>query len=59
MILWDVATKHPLRPAFGAEGGLLCVAFSPDGKQVAYGGDELSVTVYDVAADRGWSFLVE
>jgi WD40 repeat protein len=59
LILWDLAGKHPERPAFLGEGTLLCVGFSPDGRQVAYAGDDRLVSVYDIETDRAQSFLLD
>jgi WD40 repeat protein len=47
--LWDTKSHQPLGQPFNQEDGIpLCVAFSPDGKYVAYGGTDDSITLWVV-----------
>jgi RNA polymerase sigma factor (sigma-70 family) len=56
--LWEVATGEQLRKVRRPNSGkgqslALCLAFTPDGKTLAVGGQsELAVSLYDVAQDR-------
>jgi serine/threonine protein kinase len=50
--LWDLATGHELRRFEGWQRWVLCVAFSPDGKQIISGGSDRVVRLWDPAT--GW-----
>src|SRR5262249_41811692 len=53
--LWDLSAEQdqPIRELGGKTGGhrgpINCVAFSPDGKTCATGGDDREINVWDVA----------
>src|SRR6185295_15289997 len=48
--LWDAVTRTLIVSFVGHQGGVNCVAFSPDGKWLATGRDEKSVKVWEVAS---------
>ncbi|PVF93395.1 WD40 repeat-like protein [Serendipita vermifera] len=51
MQMWDLATAEPIGdPMTGPSFGILCVAFSPDGKTVACGTDGGEVFLWDAIA---------
>jgi WD40 repeat protein len=48
--LWDAATCKKILGFVGHQGGVNCVAFSPDGKWLASGSDDKSAKVWEVEA---------
>ena len=48
--LWDVLTRKQILGFIGHQGGVNCVAFSPDGKWLASGSDDKSAKVWEVDA---------
>jgi RNA polymerase sigma factor (sigma-70 family) len=60
--LWETATGKLLREmapprAAREDGGVTCLAFSPDGRLLASGGWGKTVCVWDVATGQRWSEL--
>ncbi|KAH7921007.1 WD40 repeat-like protein [Leucogyrophana mollusca] len=47
--LWDADTGRPGREPLRCDSGVFCVAFSPDGAQIAAGCDDGSFEVFDIA----------
>lgn len=52
--LWDVGTGSCVRIMTAQTSGPTSLAFSPDGKQLAAGTEDGSVSVYDLATARRW-----
>ncbi len=50
VVLWDVPSRRPIRPALLAPAGVTDVAFSPEGRRLAASSDDGSVAVWDVAS---------
>ncbi len=46
--LWRVATRERLATLSGQENGLVCLAFSRDGKRLAAGNREGTITIWDL-----------
>ena len=60
--MWDVPIGQHKRTLKGDAGGISSISFSPDGKTLASGGDDLTIRLWDVAtgqqkqvlADQNW-----
>jgi RNA polymerase sigma factor (sigma-70 family) len=50
--VWEVTTAKPLFRLEGHEGGVKAVAYSPDGKTLATGGNDHSVRLWDAATGK-------
>jgi WD40 repeat protein/tetratricopeptide (TPR) repeat protein/tRNA A-37 threonylcarbamoyl transferase component Bud32 len=50
--VWEVATGAPVRALTGHTDGVFGVAYSPDGKRLATGGDDLTVRLWDEATGQ-------
>ena len=59
MSLWEVATGKKLAVLQGHKEGLISVAFSPDGKTIATGGNDRTVRLWNVATRRETLTLAE
>ncbi|MFM9995163.1 MAG: WD40 repeat domain-containing serine/threonine protein kinase [Phycisphaerales bacterium] len=47
VILWDVATRHPLRTLRGMDPAVWSLAFSPDGSRLATGSQDRLARIWD------------
>ncbi len=50
--VWDLANAEILKTIDHDKTNIRCVAFSPDGRLLAMGGDESVVRIYDLAHDK-------
>jgi WD40 repeat protein len=50
--LWDANSGKHLRTLFGHESGVICAAFSPDGKQLATGGMDKRLQFWDTQTGK-------
>jgi WD40 repeat protein/DNA-directed RNA polymerase specialized sigma24 family protein len=56
LFLWDVATRKKQASLKGHDQRVVCVAFSPDGKTLASGGQDGTIRLWEVATgqQRAW-----
>jgi WD40 repeat protein len=52
LILWDVETGNPLRRLTSHPGGVLTVAFGPDGSLLASGGADGEILLWDMETGK-------
>lgn len=50
--LWDVATGKPLRKVDTTNRAVICMAFSPDGRSIATGNADNTVSLWEVASAK-------
>jgi WD40 repeat protein len=50
--LWDVATAKPLRKIDPEKRGIACLAFAPDGRALASGNYDGTISLWEVASGR-------
>jgi WD40 repeat protein len=52
VVLFDTATGRPTRSMKGHKGGILAIAFSPDGRLLATGSRDTTVLIWDLGESR-------
>jgi WD40 repeat protein/tetratricopeptide (TPR) repeat protein len=50
--VWDAATGKPVTPPLRHKDGVICAAFSPDGRRVVTGSQDHSARIWDTATGR-------
>jgi WD40 repeat protein len=50
--VWDVQTGRPLLELAGHEDAVTCLAYSPDGRLLASGGDDRALRLWDAATGK-------
>ncbi len=50
--VWDIVAKKQVRSYHGHILGITCIAWSPNGKRIAAGGDDETVQVWDSTSDE-------
>jgi WD40 repeat protein len=50
--VWDAATGRPVTPPLAHDGGVMSVAFSPDGRHLLTGSDDKLARLWDVETGR-------
>jgi WD40 repeat protein len=52
IVLWNLATRKPIRTLRGHTGGVNSLAFSPDGRQLASGSQDNTIRLWEVASGK-------